>query len=185
LQGEKAEMKMRRIVSAESKAGVVMQASDLLDARTADLCTNIWGFDKIPDLPLAPEQVLGGYNQRGIFGPKDGVRVNVISLAPEKGGKAPDLGTEVSKIDLGTGANMSPSEYGSGGMHRTDSIDLGVVLKGETDIDYPGEDGQVHTVTVREGDFIAQNGAYHEWRNRSNDYCVILIFIVAAERKVG
>ena len=176
-------MKIRKIVSAETKTGVVMQASDLLDTRTASLCTNIWGFDKIPDLPLAPAQVLGEYIQRGIFGPKDGVRVNVISLPPEKDIKASDLGTERAKLDMGTGANMSPSEQGGGAMHRTDSIDLGVVLKGETDIDYPGEDGQVHTITIREGDFIAQNGAYHEWRNRSNDYCVILIFIVAAERK--
>ena len=39
----------RRIVSAESKAGVVMQASDLLDTATADLVTNIWGFDKVPE----------------------------------------------------------------------------------------------------------------------------------------
>lgn len=177
-------MKMRRIVSAESKAGVVMQASDLLDAATADLVTNIWGFDKVPDLPLAPEQVLGEYKRLGIFGPKDAVRVDIITLAPEKGGVAPDLGSLVSKLDLGTGAGMTQGQHG-GGMHRTDSIDLAVVLKGETDIAYPGEDGQVHTITVREGDFIVQNGAFHEWRNRSNDYCVILLFIVAAERKAG
>ena len=175
-------MRIRRIVSAESKAGVVMRASDLLDARTAGLCTNIWGFDKIPELPLAPERVLGEYQRLGIFGPKDAVRVNLISLPPEKGGEAPNLGTEMSNLDLGAGANMSQGEH-SGGMHRTDSVDLGVVLKGETDIDYPGEDGQIHTITAREGDLIVQNGAYHEWRNRSNDYCVILIFIAAAERK--
>ena len=45
-------MKMRRIVSAEGKAGVVMQVSDILDTETADVVTNIWGFDKIPELPL-------------------------------------------------------------------------------------------------------------------------------------
>ena len=63
-------MKMRRIVSAESKAGVVMQVDDLLDTDTADRVVNIWGFDKIPELPLTPEQVLGEYKRLGIFGPK-------------------------------------------------------------------------------------------------------------------
>ena len=61
LQGE-AEMKMRRIVSAEGKAGVVMQVSDILDTETADRVTNIWGFDKVPELPLTPDQVLGEDN---------------------------------------------------------------------------------------------------------------------------
>ena len=61
-------MKMRRIVSAETKAGVVMQVDDLLDTETADRVTNIWGFDKIPRLPLKPEQVLGEYKRLGIFG---------------------------------------------------------------------------------------------------------------------
>ena len=46
-------MKMRRIVTAESKSGVVMQVSDILDTETADRVTNIWGFDKIPELPLS------------------------------------------------------------------------------------------------------------------------------------
>ncbi len=64
-------MKMRRIVSAEGKAGVVMQVSDILDTETADVVTNIWAFDKIPELPLTPKQVLGEYKRLGIFGPKN------------------------------------------------------------------------------------------------------------------
>lgn len=79
-------MKMRRIVSAESKAGVVMQVSDVLDTETADRVTNIWGFDKIPQLPLTPDQVLGEYKRLGIFGPKDSVRVDLQVIPPEKAG---------------------------------------------------------------------------------------------------
>ena len=45
-------MKMRRIVSAEGKAGVVMQVDDLLDTETADRVTNIWGFTRFPSCPL-------------------------------------------------------------------------------------------------------------------------------------
>ncbi|ALK31110.1 MULTISPECIES: cupin domain-containing protein [Burkholderiaceae] len=174
-------MKMRRIVSAESKAGVVMQVSDVLDTDTADRVTNIWGFDKIPQLPLTPDQVLGEYKRLGIFGPKDSVRVDLQIVPPEKAG-ATDLGALMAKIDFGTGGGMTQGEHG-GSMHRTDTIDLAVVLKGEVDIAYPGEDGQVHTTTAKEGDFFVQNGAFHEFHNRSDDPCVILMFVFGAERK--
>ena len=51
------------------------------------------------------------------------------------------------------------------------------------DIAYPGEDGQLHTTTAKEGDFFVQNGAFHEFHNRSDDPCVILMFVFGAERK--
>ena len=176
-------MKMRRIVSAETKAGVVMQVDDLLDTETADRVTNIWGFDKIPRLPLKPEQVLGEYKRLGIFGPEDSVRVDLQVVPPEKAGET-DLGALMAKIDFGTGGGMTPSELG-GAMHRTDTVDLAVVLKGELEIAYPGEDGQVQSVTGREGDFFVQNGAFHEFRNRSDDPCVILMFVFGAERQAA
>ncbi len=176
-------MKMRRIVSAEGKAGVVMQVDDLLDTDTADRVTNIWGFDKIPQLPLTPKQVLGEYKRLGIFGPKDSVRVDLQVVPPEKAGET-DLGALMAKIDFGTGGGMTQGEHG-GGMHRTDTIDLEVVLKGEVEIVYPGEDGQSHSIACKEGDFIVQNGAFHEFRNRSDEPCVILIFVFGAERKAA
>jgi gentisate 1,2-dioxygenase len=176
-------MKMRRIISAESKVGVVMQVEDLLDTETADRVTNIWGFDNIPQLPLTPEQVLGEYKRLGIFGPKDSVRVDLQVVPPEKAGET-DLGALMAKIDFGTGGGMTPSELG-GAMHRTDTVDLAVVLKGEVDIAYPGEDGQVLSVTAKEGDFFVQNGAFHEFHNRSNDPCVILMVVFGAERQAA
>jgi hypothetical protein len=176
-------MKMRRIVSAESETGVVMQVDDLLDTDTADRVTNIWGFDSIPQLPLTPEHVLGAYKRLGIFGPKDSVRVDLQVVPPEKAGDT-DLGALMAKIDFGTGGGMTQSEHG-GAMHRTDTIDLAVVLKGEVDIAYPGEDGQIHTTTAKEGDFFVQNGAFHEFHNRSDAPCVILMVVFGAERKTA
>jgi oxalate decarboxylase/phosphoglucose isomerase-like protein (cupin superfamily) len=177
-------MKMRRIVTAESKSGVVVQASDLLETTTADLATNIWGFDQLPTLPVAAEQVLGEYRQKGLFGPKGSVRVDVLSIPPESGSKAPDFGPLIAKLDLGTGHNMTPGKSG-GGMHRTDGIDLVVVISGEGDMAYPGEDGQLKEVHLKAGDFIAQNGNFHEWRNRSGAHFVILIVVLGAERKAS
>ena len=123
-------MKVRRIVTAESKSGVVVEASDSLETTSANLPTNIWGFDQLPNLPLAAEQVLGEYQQKGLFGPKGALRVDVMSFPPETGNQAPDLGALMAKVDFGTGHNMTPGKSG-GGMHRTDSIDLVVVISGE------------------------------------------------------
>ena len=175
-------MKMRRIVSAEGKAGVVMQVEELLDTDSAERVTNIWGFDKVPELPLTPEQVLGEYKRLGIFGPKNSVRVDLQVIPPETAGVT-DLGSLMAKIDFGTGGGMTQGEHG-GAMHRTDTIDLAVVLEGEVEIAYPGEDGQVHTVTAKEGDFFVQHGAFHEFHNRTDDPCVIVMFVFGAERKV-
>ena len=87
----------------------------------------------------------------------------------------------MAKIDFGTGGGMTQGEYG-GSMHRTDTIDLAVVLKGEVDIAYPGEDGQVRTTTAKEGDFLVQNGAFHEFHNRSDHPCVLIMFVIGVER---
>jgi len=56
---------------------------DIIDTATIDFLTNIWGFDKIPGVPLTPEQVLGEYKPLGMFGPLGGLRVDLFTLAPE------------------------------------------------------------------------------------------------------
>jgi hypothetical protein len=50
-------MKMRRIVTAESQEGVVVQASDLLESTSADLTTHVWGFDQLPTLHRSGESL--------------------------------------------------------------------------------------------------------------------------------
>ena len=175
-------MKIRRIVTAESKSGVAVQASDLLETTLVNLPTNIWGFDQLPTLPLTAEQVLGEYRQKGLFGPKGALRVDVMSFPPETSNQAPDLGALMAKVDFGTGHNMTPGKSG-GGMHRTDSIDLVVVIGGEGEMAYPDEDGELKEIHLKLGDFIVQNGNFHEWRNRSGAPFVVLIVTLGAERK--
>jgi oxalate decarboxylase/phosphoglucose isomerase-like protein (cupin superfamily) len=175
-------MKIRRIDTAESKSGVAVHATDLLETTSVNLPTNIWGFDKLPSLPLAAEQVLGEYRQKGLFGPKGALRVDVMSFPPETGDQAPDLGTIMAKVDFGTGHNMTPGKSG-GGMHRTDSIDLVVVISGEGKMSYPDEDGALKEIQLKVGDFVVQNGNFHEWRNRSGAPFVVLIVALGAERK--
>jgi hypothetical protein len=174
-------MKIQRIITAESQSGVATKI-DTIDTAKIDFLTNIWGFDRVPDLPLRPEQVLSEYQRLGMFGPLGGIRVNILTLAPETG-EGPSELERVGSLDLGT-PGMVPGKEGDG-MHRTDSIDLAIVIDGETNVGYPGEDGHVHEFTIKTGDLVVLNGTFHSWHNRSTKDCTILDIILAADRKAS
>jgi quercetin dioxygenase-like cupin family protein len=61
-------------------------------------------------------------------------------------------------------------------MHRTNSIDYGIVLKGEVELEL--EDG--HKRTIREGGVIIQRGTNHLWRNTSDAPCRIAFVLIEA-----
>jgi quercetin dioxygenase-like cupin family protein len=52
-------------------------------------------------------------------------------------------------------------------MHRTTSLDYGICLEGECDLELDGGDA----VTVRAGDVVIQRGTNHAWHNRSDAPC--------------
>jgi hypothetical protein len=174
-------MNIQRIISAEGKSGVATRI-DTIDTASVDFLTNIWGFDKVPDLPLRPEQVLGEYKMLGMFGPLGGLRVDLFTLAPETG-EGPSELERAGSLDMGT-PGMVPGKEGDG-MHRTDSIDLAIVIDGEPNVGYPGEDGQVHELTIKSGDLVVHNGTFHSWHNRSSKNCTIVLIVLAAERKAA
>lgn len=61
-------------------------------------------------------------------------------------------------------------------LHRTNSIDYGIVLKGEIELELEG--GQ--RKTVREGGIIVQRGTNHLWRNNSDAVCRIVFVLIEA-----
>jgi len=174
-------MKIQRIITADGKTGVATRI-DTIDTATADFLTNIWGFDKVPALPLTPEQVLGEYEPLGMFGPLGGIRVDLFTLVPETAEGTSEL-QRTASVDMGT-PGMVPGKEGDG-MHRTDSIDLAIVIDGEVNAGYPGEDGQVHELSLNTGDLLVTNGTFHSWHNRSTKPSTILFVVLAAERKAA
>lgn len=78
----------------------------------------------------------------------------------------PAEGTRVRIVDMPPGAR-SP-------MHRTESVDYGVVLSGE--ITLVLDDGS--DTTVGPGDLVVQRGTDHAWENRSTGWTRILFVLV-------
>ena len=60
--------------------------------------------------------------------------------------------------------------------HRTDSIDYGVILSGEIDMELDGTN-----VHLKAGDVFVQRGTIHNWINRGTEPCVIAIVLIAAK----
>lgn len=61
-------------------------------------------------------------------------------------------------------------------MHRTNSIDYGIVLNGEIELEL--EDGRKKT--IREGGIIVQRGTNHLWRNTGTGVCRIAFILIEA-----
>jgi quercetin dioxygenase-like cupin family protein len=61
-------------------------------------------------------------------------------------------------------------------MHRTNSIDYGIVLSGEVELEL--DDGR--KTTVREGGVVVQRGTSHLWRNNTDKPCRIAFVLIEA-----
>lgn len=64
------------------------------------------------------------------------------------------------------------------GMHTSDTIDYGVVVRGEMTLEL--DDGQL--VHLRQGDCIVQNGTRHRWRNPLAEPCLMAFISVGGQR---
>lgn len=63
------------------------------------------------------------------------------------------------------------------GMHRTDTVDYAIVLKGEI---YAVMDAG--ETLMRTGDVLVQRGTNHAWSNRSGDYARIAFVLIDGKR---
>ncbi|MDQ2641348.1 MAG: cupin domain-containing protein, partial [Pseudomonadota bacterium] len=61
-------------------------------------------------------------------------------------------------------------------MHRTETIDYGIVLEGEVTLIM-----DVGETVVRAGDIVVQRGTNHGWANRSGRHCRIAFVLIDGE----
>lgn len=108
--------------------------------------------------------------------PKGGTRIRVIDFPPE-GEEIRNLSKEEASQHFKSMGGEDASKAGQGAphplMHRTATIDYGIVLEGElTLIVDKGE------ATINAGDIIIQRGTNHAWANRSGKICRVAFILI-------
>ena len=88
---------------------------------------------------------------------------------PDDPGKMAAVVAEAaSRLDMG-----GVMEDDNPGMHTTDTIDYGIILSGEIDLEL--DEGEVH---LGPGDVVVQRGTRHAWRNRGSEPCKIAFILI-------
>jgi quercetin dioxygenase-like cupin family protein len=63
-------------------------------------------------------------------------------------------------------------------MHRTDSVDYGIVLEGEIDMILDGAE-----IRLKAGDVLVQQGTVHGWVNRGKINCRVAFVLIGAKEE--
>ncbi len=109
--------------------------------------------------------------------PKNGTRIRVLDIPPDAD-NLDNLTPEQARAHFAEiGAEGASSHGGAGSkhahMHRTETIDYGIVLEGE--IVLIVDEGET---TVRAGDIVIQRGTNHGWANRTDKNCRIAFILI-------
>jgi quercetin dioxygenase-like cupin family protein len=92
----------------------------------------------------------------------------------ETDGRARDVGTTLKGGSAFRIVDMLPG--GESPFHRTNSIDYGIVLEGEVELEL--EDGRKKTIGKH--GVIVQRGTNHLWRNTTDQICRIAFILIEA-----
>jgi quercetin dioxygenase-like cupin family protein len=93
-------------------------------------------------------------------------------LNDETDGRERDAGTTLKGGSVIRVVDMLPNA--SSPMHRTNSIDYGIVICGKIELEL---DNEVFK-TVEAGGIIVQRGTIHKWRNPSSDEVCRIVFVL-------
>ena len=131
------------------------------------------------EMPVRIDRASGEPPEAGIVlaPPKNGTRIRVLDLPPE-GDHLRDLTPEQARAHFAEiGAGDAASHTGEGSrhafMHRTETVDYGIVLEGELVLIM--DEGET---IVRAGDIVIQRGTNHGWANRSDRNCRIAFILI-------
>jgi mannose-6-phosphate isomerase-like protein (cupin superfamily) len=108
--------------------------------------------------------------------PKGGTRIRVIDFPPE-GDSIRHLDEAGAREAFASMSDEAASRFDSATahplMHRTQSVDYGIVLDGEMTLVLDHEE-----TALRTGDIIIQRGTSHAWSNRSGHRCRMAFILI-------
>ena len=176
---------VRRIVTGHDENGKATVLSDGAPPnRVVSRIQEGLVFTEIWNTPQAPSLITrdGGEptdHHSGTAPPRGGTVIRVVDIPPE-GAEGPTLDPEQAKA-LFAAVGLSGSATSSHGgrhplMHRTRSIDYGIVLSGEIVLLLDDDE-----VALKAGDIVVQRGTVHAWNNRGDVPCRMAFVLTDAE----
>lgn len=181
----------RRIVTGHDEAGHSILVEDGPPPRIVSLGDEeeegavfheIWHTRETP-API--DRLSGEPDEDGIqlAPPKGGTRIRLVDFPPDdhRGDLTPE---EAQAAFAAIGAHGASTYTGSEGshpfMHRTETIDYGIVLEGEITLVLDRE-----AIPLSTGDIVIQRGTSHAWSNRSDRVCRMAFVLIDGKFEEG
>ncbi len=121
--------------------------------------------------------------KKGSFPGPGGTLFRLVLFPPKPPeGAEPDVagyGHYLKELDEKVPGMAGHFEADVPGMHTSDSLDYGVVVRGEMILEL--DDGQ--TVHLCQGDTVVQNGTRHRWRNPLAEPCLMAFVLIGGRRE--
>ncbi len=175
-------MQVRRIVTGHDSQGQAIFISDGAAPRATDFAdipghgmAQLWTTPDQPRLSEAPEDLtrLQGSLIPGV----GGTSLLAVSFPPDSVMAAPlDPQRAFEQMAAALPGLFECFEADHPGMHKTPTIDYGVLLEGELWLELDNGEQRL----VRAGDVVIQNGTRHAWRNKSEQPAKAIFFMLGA-----
>lgn len=169
----------RRVVTGHDENGVAIIESDQMAThmlerpnRPGVRLTNFWLSNGTPaEYDGETETCEGPFI---LHPPKHGSVFRCVEFLPEDPEVMAKLDGKSAFAEMGAGDNIVQNARHPW-MHRTDSLDYGIVISGEITMMM---DDESEDVLLKAGDMVVQRGTNHAWANRGTEPCVIAFVLI-------
>lgn len=179
---EELQKTFRRVVTGHDADGNAVVVSDappvltqLVGGPGGPTFFEVWNTPETPALiQLQPQDT--DEDRLVLPPPKNGTRIRVIEFPPESDEIRKLTGAEAAEKFRSMGdENASTGRKGAAHplMHRTETLDYGIVLEGEITLVLDREE-----TTISAGDIVIQCGTNHSWANRSDKICRMAFVLI-------
>jgi quercetin dioxygenase-like cupin family protein len=150
----------------DGRAADAMTIRRVVTGHTADGRATVLKDDSVPGVSVAGADAQFALVWKTVQTPVD--NDDAADRSAEPTGLVEPHGSILRMVDLAPGTR-SP-------MHRTQSLDYGIVLRGEVDLEL--DDGK--KTRLRAGDVVVQRGTIHAWVNPGPEVCRIAFILLGA-----